>query len=193
MQNTLRAWPLPQTFRKRYLKSAGIFLNCDCRSLWRGNPARMKVYLARESKIPRLLELEANVGKLSRANSHWQHRPSDESRAPRNRSTTVKGANKPFDRSICEPDYNLLDFGALKNEGVAALKEYSSRCYLATKEQGQAGKYRLHRREKRAESKSIRRKWWSRRNIFFFGPGRLTSGEVDLSLGWQVTKGHPQT
>jgi hypothetical protein len=31
----------------------------------------MKVYLARESKIPRLLELEADVGKLSRANSHW--------------------------------------------------------------------------------------------------------------------------
>jgi hypothetical protein len=27
--------------------------------------------LARESKISRLLELEANVGKLSRANSHW--------------------------------------------------------------------------------------------------------------------------
>jgi hypothetical protein len=39
-----------------------------------GNPARMKVYLrefARESKISRLLELEANVGKLSRANLHW--------------------------------------------------------------------------------------------------------------------------
>jgi hypothetical protein len=37
-------------------------------------------------------------------------------------------------RSICEADYKLLDFGALENEGVAAPKEYSSRCYLATKE-----------------------------------------------------------
>jgi hypothetical protein len=39
-------------------------------------------------------------------------------------------------RSAREPDYNLLDFGALENEGVAAPKECASRCYLATKEQG---------------------------------------------------------
>ena len=143
MQNTLRAWPLPRTFRKRYLKSAGIFLNCDCRSLWRGNLARMKVYLARESKISRLLELEADVGKWSQANSHWVaqiHRM----RAARH-EIAQRLSKARASRSAREPDYNLLDFGALENEGVAALKEYSSRCYLATKGQGQVGKYRLHR------------------------------------------------
>jgi hypothetical protein len=59
--------------------------------------------------------------------------PSDESRAPRNRSKTLKGASKPL-----RPRARLqfIGFRRLENEGVAAPKECASRCYLATKEQG---------------------------------------------------------
>jgi hypothetical protein len=81
---------------KRLPQSAGIFPNCDCGSLGRGSLARMKVYLARESKIPRLLELEADVEKLSRANSHWIAQVQRFEAARHEIPKTSKGANKPF-------------------------------------------------------------------------------------------------
>jgi hypothetical protein len=56
----------------------------------------MKVYLARESKIPRLLELEADVEKLSRANSHWIAQVQRFEAARHEIPKTSKGANKPF-------------------------------------------------------------------------------------------------
>ena len=94
----------------------------------------MKVYLARESKIPRLLELEADVGKLSRANSHWVaqiHRM----KAARHEIAQQLSKGRTS-RSICEPDYNLLDFGALENEGVAAPKNAQVDAILRQRSKG---------------------------------------------------------
>ncbi len=80
----------------------------------------MKVYLARESKIPRLLELEADVEKLSRANSHWIAQVQRMKAARHeNPSKTLKARTS---RSAREPDYNLLDFGALENEKELPLR-----------------------------------------------------------------------
>jgi hypothetical protein len=73
--------------------------------------------LARESKIPRLLELEADVEKLSRANSHWIaqiRKPRHE--VPKN-SQGREQAVRP-----AKPDDNLLDFGALENEKELPLR-----------------------------------------------------------------------
>ena len=60
--------------------------------------------------------------------------PSDESRAPRNRSKTLKGARAS--RSAREPDYNLLDFGAWKMKELLLRKNVQVDAILRRKSKG---------------------------------------------------------
>jgi hypothetical protein len=105
IQNRPRAWYLPPTFRKGYRKAPAFLPIAIAGSLGRDNLVSIKVYLARESKI----------------NSHWiaqiQH---FESGAPRNPQNLSKARTS---RSTREPDYNLLDFGALENEKELPLRK----------------------------------------------------------------------
>ena len=114
---------------KRLPQSAGIFPNCDCGSLGRDSLARMKVYLARESKIPRLLELEADVEKLSRANSHWiakvQRFEAARHEIPKNsQRANIPPASQSTIYWISAP---------WKMKRSCRCEECSSRCYLCDK------------------------------------------------------------
>jgi hypothetical protein len=94
----------------------------------------MKVYLARESKISRLLELEADVGKWSQANSHWVaqiHRM----RAARH-EIAQRLSKARASRSAREPDYNLLDFGAWKMKELPLRKNVQVDAILRRKSKG---------------------------------------------------------
>jgi hypothetical protein len=85
----------------------------------------MEVYLARESKISRLLELEADVEKLSRTNlrSIAQIQRLETERNEIAQKLFKKFSKVRTSRSAPEPDYNLLDSDALENEKELLLRK----------------------------------------------------------------------